>query len=53
MTIAAALLLALVMLAMLVSRAIDRADGDDALRNLAALLAQLADDRAIADNLDL
>ena len=53
MIIAAVLLLALTVLAMLVGRAIDRAVGDDARRNLVALVAELADDRAIADNLDL
>ena len=53
MIIAAILLLALTVLVMLVGRAIDRADGDDARRNLVALVAELADDRAIADNLDL
>jgi hypothetical protein len=36
-----------------VVRAIDRADAEEAQRELLALLAERADDRVIADNLDV
>ena len=45
--------LALWLLALLVGRAIDRADADEALRNGVALLAEQAADRELVDNLDV